>query len=276
MWPKNALMVSPEFFDVEYAINPHMLNAAGELQKVDVAKAQSQWEKLRSAFANYGLQVQVVDGVRGLPDMVFAANQSFPFYKNGKLQFALSHMKSNFRQAEVLHFKNLLLQQNRECYEPPQGCSFESMGDALWNYETQEVFGGHGFRTDEAVYDWLADVTEAPVVKLKLVSEKFYHMDTALSILNRDFALYVEEAFSSESLDKLRMKFKNLIRVPLLEAENFLAANACCIDGETVFVEENAIETQKLLKQNGFKIVTFDTSEFLKSGGSIFCLKLLY
>jgi N-dimethylarginine dimethylaminohydrolase len=217
-----------------------------------------------------------LDGVPHLPDMVFAANQSFPFYKNGRLQFALSRMKSSFRQQEVESFKNLYFQNNQETYEIPEGLTFESMGDALWNYETQEIFGGYGFRTDEAVYDWLSVVTDTPVIKLKLINDKFYHMDTALCILNRDCALIVPEAFSAESLDKLKMKFKTLLRVPLVEAENYLAANACSIDGKTVFVEAKAVQTQQLLKDNGFKIVTIETSEYLKSGGSIFCLKMMY
>lgn len=276
MWPKNVLMVSPRYFAVEYAINPHMLNEAGQLQKVDQSQAHKQWDALRNAFESHGLKVRVVDGVVGLPDMVFAANQSFPFYKQGGLHFVLSRMKSTFRQQEVEHFKKLYLQDNTETYEIPENLNFESMGDAIWNYETKEIFGGYGFRTDEGVYDWLATVTESSVIKLKLINENFYHMDTALSILNRDTALVVPEAFSVESMDKLKMKFKNLLRVPFVEASKYLAGNACSINGETVFVEARALETQKLLKDNGFKIVTFDTSEFLKSGGSIFCLKMLY
>ncbi len=276
MWPKNVLMVSPNYFAVEYAINPHMLDPSGQLQKVDQVKAHKQWQLLREAFEVQGLQVRVVDGVAGLPDMVFAANQSFPFYKNGRLQMALSRMKSSFRQQEVLHFKQQYLHDNIETYEVPEGLTFESMGDAIWNYETNEIFGGYGFRTDEAVYDWLSEISQTPVIKLKLINEKFYHLDTALSILNRDTALVVAEAFSHESMDKLKMKFKNLLQVPFAEACNFLAANACSLNGQTVFVESRALETQKLLKENGFKIVTFDTSEYLKSGGSIFCLKMLY
>ena len=276
MWPKNVLMVSPTYFTVEYAINPHMLDPSGHLQTVDQTKAHEQWQSLREAFEAHGLPVRVLEGVAGLPDMVFAANQSFPFYKNGRLQFALSRMKSPFRQQEVLHFKQQYLRDNVETYEAPEGLTFESMGDALWNYETNEIYGGYGFRTDEAIYEWLSEITKTPVIKLKLISEKFYHLDTALTILNRDSALVVTEAFSNESMDKLKMKFKSLLAVPFAEACNFLAANACSLDGQTVFVEAKAFETQKLLKDNGFKIITIDTSEFLKSGGSIFCLKMLY
>ncbi len=276
MWPKNVLMVSPDYFEIQYAINPHMLDASGKLQTVKCDVAKIQWQLLRKTFEGHGLQVEVVDGVAELPDMVFAANQSFPFYKQDRLQFVMSRMKSAFRQQEVGYFKQRSLHNNTETYEVPEGLTFEGMGDALWSYETGEVFGGYGFRTDEAIYDWLAEVTQAPIIRLKLINEKFYHLDTALCILNRDSALVVPEAFSAESMDKLKMKFKNLIRVPTSEAVKYLAANACSLDGQSVLVEAGAVQTQQLLRESGFKVVPIETSEYLKSGGSIFCLKMLF
>jgi N-dimethylarginine dimethylaminohydrolase len=277
MWPKNVLMVSPDFFDVTYAINPYMYDeTSGDLKRVDKTLAREQWLKLKNTYAELGLSVHVIDGVADLPDMVFSANQTFPFYKNGKLQFVMSRMKSEFRQREVESFRTWCTHKNIEYYEIPQGLSFEGMGDALWNYETDEIFGGYGFRTDAAVYDWLADLTGKTVIKLHLVNDNFYHLDTALCILNRDTALYVPQAFSSESLDKLQMKFKNLVAVSEQEAHSCLAVNACSIDGQRVFVEKRAVRTQKILSQMGFELLLFNTSEYIKSGGSVFCLKLLF
>ncbi|MBY0384875.1 amidinotransferase [bacterium] len=277
MWPKNVLMVSPDFFDVTYAINPYMVDeVSGGLKQIDKNLALQQWQSLKKAYAEQGLSVHTIDGVADLPDMVFSANQTFPFYKNGQVRFVMSRMKSPFRQREVDSFRSWCLNKNIESYEIPEGLSFEGMGDALWNYESEEIFGGYGFRTDVAVYDWLSALTQKPVIKLHLVNDHFYHLDTALCILNRETALYVPKAFSAESVDKLRMKFKNLLAVPEQEAHACLAVNACSIDGKTVFVEKQAVFTQQLLKQLGFELQLFDTSEYIKSGGSVFCLKLLF
>lgn len=276
MWPKNVLMVTPDFFDVTYAINPHMVDSTGALRRVDIPKAHLQWNQLKNGFEQQGLQVHTLCGTENLPDMVFSANQMFPFYKNNRVQFVLSRMKSAQRQQEVEFFQAWLQQKNIEFYKLPEGLSFEGMGDAVWNYEAGEIFGGHGYRTDPAVYDWLSDLTGVPITRLCLINDKFYHLDTALCVLNRDTALYVAEAFSSESVDKLKMKFKNLLAVPVDEAEGTLAANACSLDGRRVFVEAHAFFVQNQLRKLGFEVLSFDTSEFLKSGGSIFCLKLLF
>lgn len=277
VWPKNVLMVSPDFFDVTYAINPYMVDkSSGDLKQIDKNLAHEQWQKLRKAYTDLGLTVHIINGQAGFPDMVFSANQTFPFYKNGKLQFVMSRMKSDFRQREVDFFRAWCVDQNIEYYEIPHGLTFEGMGDALWNYETDEIFGGYGFRTDRAVYDWLSDLTQKPVIKLHLINDNFYHLDTALCVVNRDTALYVPKAFSTESIDKLCLKFKNLLAVPEGEAHSCLAVNACSVDDHNVLVEKHAIMTQKLLRERGFELKLFDTSEFIKSGGSVFCLKLLF
>ena len=70
-----------------------------------------------------------------------------------------------------------------------------------------------------------AKLLAKPVITLELTDEKFYHLDTCLSILNKDSAVVVPEAFSEESWTTLKGYFKNLIEVPKTEAEHQLAAN---------------------------------------------------
>src|SRR5579864_2873633 len=68
---KTALMCPPTFFDVREAKNPYMGSP------IDHAKAQRQWEDLRRALQDSGLKVEIIDPVKDLDDMVFAANQVF-------------------------------------------------------------------------------------------------------------------------------------------------------------------------------------------------------
>ena len=58
------LMVRPTYFDVEYVINPHM---EGQLGNVDKGLAMSQWQAMHDALVKAGLDVQVLEGVEGLP-----------------------------------------------------------------------------------------------------------------------------------------------------------------------------------------------------------------
>lgn len=276
MWPKNLLMIEPNGFDIKYSINPYMSDEQGALKKIDHPLATRQWNALKALYARLGLNVHTLPGQPDLPDMVFCANPFFPFFKDNRLQIIGSNMRSPYRQAEVGFIKDWALKLNCEFYELPPHQNFEGMGDALWNYETQEIYGGYGFRTDRSIYDMIENIVERPVIRLRLVDERFYHMDTCLSILNRDTALVVPSAFTEEGMDLLKAKFENLIEVPLEEALHFFAGNAFCVDGKNVVIQQGAHQTILKLLAQGFKVHAMDTSEFIKSGGSVFCLKMLF
>ena len=52
---KQILMSSPEYFKVEYSINPWMISGT----KVDLELAQHQWENLKTTIENAGAEVKV-------------------------------------------------------------------------------------------------------------------------------------------------------------------------------------------------------------------------
>src|SRR5438045_4118620 len=72
--PSGVLMCPPDHYDVSDVRNPFM--AAG-LGKVDRTLARAQWDGVKAAFEKLGKPVKVIEPVKGLEDMVFAANQTF-------------------------------------------------------------------------------------------------------------------------------------------------------------------------------------------------------
>ena len=128
----------------------------------------------------------------------------------------------------------------------------------------------HGFRTDLEAYQEIENHIEMKINSLELVSSNYYHLDTCLSIINKDTALYVESAFNQNGIDKLVQNFSNLIKVDEVEAKDSLACNAHCPDGKNILVEKGAVKLQECCKEAGLNVVIIDTSEYLKSGGSIF------
>src|ERR1700721_2384331 len=56
----------------------------------------------------------------------------------------------------------------------------EGEGDILFTGRT--LLAGHGFRSDQAVAAELADLFGLPVVSLRLVDPRYYHLDTALCV----------------------------------------------------------------------------------------------
>ncbi|WP_054684368.1 dimethylarginine dimethylaminohydrolase family protein [Rhodothermus marinus] len=274
--PRRVLMVSPDHFDVEYVINPHM---EGHVGQVDRALARRQWEALRDTYRTLGFEVHVLDGVPGLPDMVFCANQTLPFLRgDGERGVVLSRMHAPQRRDEVPHIARFFEQQGYALVSIPDEVpgSFEGMGDALWHPGHALLWGGYGFRTDQAVYEWLARELGVRVVALHLTDPDFYHLDTCLSLLDAGTALYVPAAFDEAGRALLHRLIPNLIEVPEREARELLACNAHCPDGRHVLIQQGCTETVARLRAAGFEPIELDTGEFLKSGGSVFCMKLMF
>jgi N-dimethylarginine dimethylaminohydrolase len=111
------------------------------------------------------------------------------------------------------------------------------------------------------------------VLLLELVNEKCYHLDTSLCILDNDSALVYPHAFSSDGIGMIRALFKNIVEVADEDADNF-AGNAVVL-GKHVILQRGSNKTCDRLRAAGFTPIEVDTGEFMKSGGSVFCMKMM-
>ncbi len=273
-YPLTALMVSPEAFDIRYSINVHMTDETGHLKVVDKKQAQDQWTILKSTYEKIGCSIKVVSGEHDYPDMVFCANQSFPFLDQDGLKCVLmSHMHAEQRKGEVPLIKDVFKNLGYKIYELTHSGDLEGSGDLLCDFESGRVFAGFGFRTSIDILNEVDKVITKECIKLELLNPRFYHLDTCLSIFNSKCAGFVREAFSPEGIKTLIQSFPDLIELNPQESLAKLAGNAHCPDGKNVIIQKDCIQTVKELKLRGFIVHEVDTSEYLKSGGSVFCLK---
>lgn len=279
--PTNVLMVTPTYFNIDTPINAHMLDEHGKPHQLDKNKALAQWTELKKTYEKLNLKVSILEGVEGLPDMVFCANQSFPFMdKDQKRNAFLSNMHNDIRHKEVEHIGKFLSAQGyatKPIASRNKNTLFEGMGDVTWLSRTKFLLGGYGFRTSKDMYIELSKVTETPIAIFELKNPKFYHLDTCLSVLNETTAIVCKEAFTQEGYELLQSIFKNLLEVPLLEADApGFACNAHCPDEKHIIIQRGNNHTVALTRQYGFIPIEVDTSEFIKSGGSVYCMKLMY
>ena len=266
---RTILMADPACFDVVYEINAHM---TGNIGSVDRTRARAQWEALLRAFEELGLPVAVVPAVEGLPDLVFSANQSFPL-RDGSRRVVLSQMALPPRRAEVAHFEAWYRERGFSCIELSKGAVLEGMGDVLWHPGRRLAYAGWGFRTQRASLDLLSASIDAPVMALHLVDDRFYHLDTCLSPLDETCALYVEEAFTAEGLALIRTLFPDAVAIPAEEAVRGFACNGSVVAGHFV-VQRGCSTAVKAALSRGLGVVEVETSEFMKSGGSVGCMHL--
>ena len=275
---KSVLLGHPGEFQVLEAINTHMRAADGQLNEIDLDLALRQWQRLKTAYEGIGIKTSTLPAQPGLADTCFAANPAMTLpLPDGDKHVWLARMAHSSRKPESeLHrtfFEGLNFPIRRM---PDRVHRFEGCGDAVLHPECFLIHGGIGPRTDPKAWQALADAyPELDILTYDLVDERFYHLDTALAPLNRNIALYVSEAFTSEGLELLQEAFPIALPLPLEEALLF-AGNAHCPDGRHVLIEEACRLTQSMLTELGFKPIPIPTSEFRKSGGSVFCLKQSY
>jgi N-dimethylarginine dimethylaminohydrolase len=258
---RTYLMCQPEHFTVEYAINPWM----DPSKPVDVALANQQWQRLGEAFRSLGHTVETIPPVPGLPDMVFAANGATVI--DGKV------LGSKFRHpqrqpeagAYLTWFRSRGYPQIRESAAVNEG-----EGDIV--FAGRAILAGYGFRTEQSVRDELTEFFGLPVVSLRLVDPRFYHLDTALVVLDADTAAYYPAAFDDAGKAALATHFAELIEVKDEDAE-VLGLNAIS-DGRNVVVPEQATGLIAQLRSAGFEPVMVNLSELLKAGGGPKCCTL--
>jgi N-dimethylarginine dimethylaminohydrolase len=258
---RTYLMCPPEYFTVEYAINPWM--HPGE--PVDAALAMIQWQRLRDVFTSLGHTVRTIDPEPGLPDMVFAANGATVI--GGKVLG--SRFRYPQRAAEAPAYLNWFRQNGYTSVIRPRSVN-EGEGDIVFAYGA--VLAGHGFRSDAAVSSELEEVFGLPVISLGLVDPRFYHLDTALVVLDADTAAYYPAAFDDAGRAALASRFAELIEAKDEDAE-VLGLNAIS-DGRNVVLPAQAEGLAAQLAAAGFHPVPVDLSEFLKAGGGPKCCTL--
>lgn len=264
--PRHYLMCAPQQFDVVYEINPWMDAST----PVDRELALAQWQGLVDTYRSLGHRVDLLDPVAGLPDMVYAANGATVV--DGRVlgaSFATAQ-----RTAEASHHLAWHTEHAAElgwtAVTAPEHTN-EAEGDYAVTGDL--VLAGHGFRTDPRAHAELADAIGRPVVSLRLVDPRFYHLDVALAVLDDtpgsgQIAWY-PEAFSPGSQEIVRRLFPEAIVVHEVDAA-VLGLNAVS-DGRNVVVPQQAEKLVAQLGEHGFTPVPVDLSELLRGGGGVKC-----
>ena len=259
------LMCPPDYFTVEYAINPWMVTA----NPCDRDLAKRQWENLYKAITEQaGADVELLEPVEGLPDLVFTANAAFVYNDVA----VIAHYKHQERRAEEPHCARWFNKNGFKVVTMPAHMYFEGAGDALvWQ---DRVFAGYKTRTDIASHSLLTAATDLPVLSLELIDPRFYHVDVCLCPLADGHLIYSPAAFDEYGLAVIEANVpaEKLIPVSPEEASRF-ACNAVNIN-DTVIFNQGSSQLTDALKARGFQVIPVDLSEFLKSGGSSKCLTL--
>ncbi|WP_214321977.1 dimethylargininase [Nonomuraea sediminis] len=258
--PKHFLMCRPEHFTVEYAINPWMDPEAGADREVAIR----QWEVLKSAYESLGHKVSLIDPIEGLPDMVFAANGALVV--GGRVYGARFAFPE--RAAEGPAYLRWFTDRGYQA----QAAEHVNEGEGDFLTLDEFVLAGTGFRTDLVAHNEAQEYLGRPVISMRLVDPRFYHLDTALFPLDGHNVAYYPGAFSEGSRRVLESLFPDAVIASEADAA-VLGLNAVS-DGRNVVINAEATELQLELKRRGYDVIPVDLSELRKAGGGPKCCTL--
>jgi N-dimethylarginine dimethylaminohydrolase len=261
---KTVLMCRPEHFTVVYQINPWMDPA----KPTNTELAVAQWQTLHDAYVGLGFDVHLIDPVQGLPDMVYAAN-------GGTVIDGIAY-GAKFTHAQRADEGPAYMEWFRaagfDVREPIE--TNEGEGDFLLVGDV--ILAGTGFRSDSSSHDELRRITGREVVTLTLVDPSFYHLDTAIAVLDsrpgQAHIAYLPAAFDEPSLEILRARYPDAILVSEEDAA-VLGLNSYS-DGRNVVIAARAKGFEQQLRDAGYNPIGLDLSELLLGGGGVKCCTL--
>jgi len=256
------LMCPPTYFGIEYEINPWMNRQV--VANNDLARQQ--WDTLHAKLIELGATIELMEPIKGLPDIVFTANAGLVY---GDLVLA-SRFRHGVRQGETPHFNTWFQANGFRVETLPEKMFFEGAGDALFCGEI--LFAGYRSRSDAKGAMWIGDRLGVEALPLELVDPRFYHIDTCFCPLAKSEALYFPGAFDDYGRAVISARIGKLIAVEADEAAHF-----CCnavVVGKNVILNDGAPKLAANLESAGYKVYSLPLSEFMKAGGSAKCLTL--
>jgi N-dimethylarginine dimethylaminohydrolase len=261
---RTVLMCRPDHFTVSYRINPWMHPHV----PTDTALAVRQWEELYRVYVDLGFDVHLVDPISGLPDMVYAANGGFVL---DNIAYGASFQYAE-RQPEGPAYLDWFRANGFDIAEPAN--VNEGEGDFLLVGDV--ILAGTGFRSAGDSHGEIARVFGREVVTLTLVDPAFYHLDTAIAVLDatpgsEDIA-YLPRAFDAASRAILEERFPDAILVSDEDAA-VLGLNSFS-DGANVVIASRAVGFERQLRERGYNPIGVDLSELLLGGGGVKCCTL--
>ena len=261
---KTVLMCRPEHFTVVYQINPWMDPA----KPTNTALAVAQWQTLHDTYVGLGFDVQLIDPVEGLPDMVYAANGGTVI---DGIAYGASFTHAQ-RQPEGPAYMDWFRAAGFDVREPEE--VNEGEGDFLLVGDT--ILAGTGFRSHSLSHQELGRIYGRDVVTLRLVDPNFYHLDTAVAVLDatpgQEHIAYLPGAFDAESLAVLQERYPDAILVNETDAA-VLGLNSFS-DGYNVVIASRATDFERQLREHGYNPIGVDLSELLLGGGGVKCCTL--
>ena len=208
---RELLLCPPDYYGIEYEINPWMSRARG----AETELAKSQWQGLHKTLASLDSKIELVRPQPKLPDMVFTANAGLAVGR----KFIPSNFRHQERAGEAPYFVRWMEEHGYEVLRLPENLYFEGEGDALFGGDA--LFCGYKFRSDIQSHRAVADMLGCLVISVELVDPRFYHLDTCFCPLPE----VVTDSLQAQRLIRAKIEGASLALLLGTMVHSFAVAN---------------------------------------------------
>lgn len=306
---KTRILMCPPTY---YKISSHMNADMNVLDQPDMMRTWAQWNALYNNYQRLGFRVHLIPPNEYLTEQIFTANGAWGKFNDetGRSEAVLANFLYPVRQLEKREYRTglqMIGTRQEDIHELPEGITFEGQGDLITLADT--YLFTYGIRSSSIAGEHIARLLQIkkPIVKLRLIGNKFYHGDTCtFSLRYKNALIYYPGAFDEESVNQLRSLSQTKLEVGESLA-NHSVCNSIYIDdvillnidfpdyshesfeksarglalerGEVRYNEMLAHDTGygevlDFLWSLGYGVIPTYTSEFKKSGAGARCLTL--
>ncbi|MGN6131919.1 MAG: dimethylarginine dimethylaminohydrolase family protein, partial [Nocardioidaceae bacterium] len=247
-WGHRYLMVEPNHFRVDYAINPYMDPA----DQPDPARTREQWLGLVEAIRAAGADVEVLPQRPDAPDMVYAMNLGLVVNRPGDDHVVLSHMRYAERRMETLTAAPWFAERGfSTSYVGRDGVGAHLEAGDHFAYRDALV-SGYGPRTEELALKHLATDLGVRVRGLRITHPGMYHLDLAFCPLDDTHAMVAPSAFDEASAAAALALVPEPLVLTEEEALTFCANSV--VVGRTVLMPTCPERVRAQLEEWGFEV----------------------
>lgn len=274
------LLNAPFSLDTKIANNATMQKLGPRGRRSDRGRAFAQWFALYRHMAARSL-VYLLPSRKSLQDQPFVANLGLMIARRRQPAFVLSRFRARGRGGEPAAGRDFFRASGVAAETSP--AFFE--GEADCKLLRDNIYmAGHGLRSSLRAHDWLRERHGLKIVPVPLHDPHLYHLDCVLHVLGRERVMLATAACPAETVRRIAA-LADIVDVPLPLAYRG-ATNVARLGGELLgdsllpgLARTDPlydVEKRKLAfwSRLGLEPVSFDLSEFHKSGAMLSCLVL--
>ncbi|HLR72139.1 MAG TPA: arginine deiminase family protein [Pseudogracilibacillus sp.] len=262
---KKVLLCKPEHLQILQPIN--VIQEKHSTKNIDVEKACQEHEQFVEALEKEGVEVILSENHKRFPYQVNTRDLGVTTPKG----IVFGRFFSPYRWGEHRLTEKTLKETSISIYEKQTEGIFEG-GDFMF-LDEHNVAIGLSSRTDHIGIKQLEITLDDLGMKVIPVpfQEEFLHLDMIMNVIGEKTAVVCEEALPEHILKKLNEMGFTLINVT--REDVFLhKCNLLSIGNKTIISHNQAEDVNEKLEKLGFRVISLDFHEVLKSGGGPRCM----